>query len=159
VSEQLGLEGALGERARVDGHHRLRRAAAQRVERARDDLLARPVLAGDEDVGVRGADVPDEFEHGLHRGRLRDEERALAAAAVLAQHLVLGLKAFALPERARQLRVRAQDGQEPRVVPRLLDEVARAALHRLDGQLDAAPRGHHDDWERRVELAHPREEV
>ena len=35
-------------------------------------------------------------------------------------------------------------GEQPGVVPRLLDEVAGAAAHRLDGLVDAAP-GRHDD--------------
>lgn len=33
------------------------------------------------------------------------------------------------------------------VVPRLLHEALRAGAHRLDGQLDVPPRGHHDDRE------------
>ena len=35
-------------------------------------------------------------------------------------------------------------GEQARVVPRLLNEVDRAAPHRLDREIDAGPRGHHD---------------
>ena len=33
--------------------------------------------------------------------------------------------------------------EQPRIHPRLLNEIADAMLHRLDGQPDAAPSGHH----------------
>ena len=158
MAEEFRLESALGERARVHRHHRLRRAGRERVERARDDLLACSVLACDEDVGVRRADVAREFEDGLHRCGGGDEERA-RAVAVCAQHLVLGFEPLALSERARQLDLRAEYREQARVVPGLLHEVARAALHRLDRKPDAAPRRHHDDGKRRVNLAHAREEV
>src|SRR2546421_6187897 len=68
VAKQLRLESPFGERARVDSHHRLRGARRERVERARDDLLAGAVLAGDEDGRVRRADVAREFQDRLHRG-------------------------------------------------------------------------------------------
>ena len=50
-------------------------------------------------------------------------------------------------------------GEEPRVVPGLLDEIARAPAHRLDGDLDAAPGRHDDDGQRRVESLDAREQV
>ena len=74
------------------------------------------------------------------------------------EHAVLGLEPLAPLQRAAELHLRAQDGQQPRVLPRLLDEVARAAAHGLDRQVDAAPRGHHDDRHGSVELLQPREE-
>src|SRR6185503_9340186 len=45
VPEQLGLEELLGERDAVDDDERLVRPPAPPVDRARDDLLARPALA------------------------------------------------------------------------------------------------------------------
>ena len=44
-----------------------------------------------------------------------------------------------------QFDLRAQDGQQALVLPRLLDEVARAAAHGFDRQSDVAPRRHDDD--------------
>ena len=52
--------------------------------------------------------------------------------------------------RRRSICVRTVD-QQPLVVPRLLDVVARAAAHRLDRAGDAAPRRHDEDRQRRIE--------
>ena len=61
---------------------RPRRARGGGVQRARDRALARAVLAGDEHVGVRGADARDHLQHRLHGRRLRDERSpALRRAA------------------------------------------------------------------------------
>jgi hypothetical protein len=158
VAEEFRLEDALGESPGVDGDERLRGARAQGVERARDDLLARAVLARDEDVGVRRADVFDQFEDGLHRLRPGDEERA-AVPVLLPEHLVLGFEPLALAQGPGQLRLRPQDGQEPLVLPGLLHEVARAPADGLDGEIDAPPRRHHDHGERGVHRPYPREEV
>ena len=45
------------------------------------------------------------------------------------------------------------------VLPGLLDEVARAALDAFDGQIDVAPRGHHDDGQARIELLNARQQI
>ena len=75
VAEELGLEGSLGESAGIDGDERAMGAEGEAVESLGDDFLAGPVLAGDEDVGVRRADACDEVQHGAHgRGR-RDKVR------------------------------------------------------------------------------------
>ena len=62
-------------------------------------------------------------------------------------------------QRATELDLRAEDGQQPLVVPRLLDEVARAAAHRFDRQVHRAPRGHDDDRQRFVGRVDPRQQV
>ncbi len=85
-------------------------------------------------------------EHGLHRPRLRDQRGLTLAAA--AQQRIFRLEALAVAERPAQLGLRAQDREQARVLPRLLDEVAGAAAHGLDGDVDAAPGGHHDDRQR-----------
>ena len=46
---------------------------------------------------------------------------------------------------AAELDLVLDDREQARVVPRLGDEIARAAAHGLDGDIDAGPRGHHDD--------------
>ena len=49
--------------------------------------------------------------------------------------------------------------QQPRVLPRLLHEVAGAAAHRFDRHFDAAPGGHDDDRQRRIVRAQLRQQV
>ena len=79
--------------------------------------------------------------------------------ALAAQQRVLGLEPLALAQRLAQLDLRADDRQQPRVVPRLLDEVARAAAHRLDRDFDAAPGRHDDDRQRRIDALDARQQV
>ena len=52
-----------------------------------------------------------------------------------------------------QIHLRANNAQQAMVVPGLLDEIARAAPHGLDGDFHAAPRGHHHDWQCAVQPA------
>jgi Mg-chelatase subunit ChlI len=59
------------------------------------------------------------------------------------------LPARALPERD----LVANDAQCPRVVPRLLDEIAGPAMQRIHHQRHVAPRRHHDDRQVRHVLA------
>ena len=79
--------------------------------------------------------------------------------ALAAQQRVLGLEPLPLAQRLAQLDLRADDRQQPGVVPRLLDEVARAAAHRLDGDFDAAPGRHDDDRQRRIDALDARQQV
>ena len=58
-----------------------------------------------------------------------------------------------------QFDLRAQDGQQPLVLPRLLNEVARAPAHSLDRQPDIAPSGHHDHGDIAVERDDLRKQV
>ena len=64
-----------------------------------------------------------------------------------------------LPRGTAVLDLARQDLEQRGVVPRLLDEAARAAAHRLDRGVDGAPAGHHDDREVRIETAGARDEV
>ena len=57
----------------------------------------------------------------------------------------MGFQSRGPPERATEFRLRADDRLEPLVVPGLFDEVARAAAHRFDGDVDRSPRGHDYD--------------
>ena len=130
-----------GQRAGIDGDQRPLRARRKRVEGLRHDFLARAVLAGDQHVGVGGADARHHLQHGLHGARLGDER----GQAFRAQKAVLRLQHVCLALHAMQIELRAQHGEQPRIVPGLLDEVRGAAAHRFDSQLHAAPRRHHDD--------------
>ena len=75
VAEDFALEGALRQSAGVDGDQRHARARRSGVQQLGDNLLAGAVLAGDEHVGVGGADLRDQLEHRLHGGRAGDELR------------------------------------------------------------------------------------
>ena len=136
VAEELALEDALRDAAGVQRHEGPGRALRGRVQGARDDALAAAVLAGDEHVGVGRAHARDDVQHRAHRGRAGDHR----GLRLVAQDPVLGLEAVAAAQRAAEGDLRAQGREQPRVVPRLLHEVARAAAHRLDGEVDACPR-------------------
>ncbi len=69
VAEELGLEGAFGQGAGVDGDHGSRGAGGERVEGLRDDFFAGAVFAGNEHAGVGGSDAGDGGEDGLHGRR------------------------------------------------------------------------------------------
>ena len=88
----------------------------------------------------------DQLEHRPHRRRFGDQHRP----DVRLERSVFGFEPLLAAQRPRQLDLRAEDGQQPRVLPRLLHEVARAAAHRFDRHFDAAPRRHHDDRQRRI---------
>ena len=90
----------------------------------------------------------------IARGLGDDLRHALAA-----QQRVLGLEPLPLAQRLAQFDLGPDDRQQPRVVPGLLDEVARAAPHRFDRDLDAAPRRHHDHRQRRIDPLDARQQV
>ena len=147
VAEQLAFEDALGQTAGIHGDERAGGAQGDGVQGLRDQSLAGAVFAGDEDVGVGGADTRDHVEHRAHGGRLGDQLRK----ALGAQRAVLRFQALSAAQGAAEFDLRLQNGRQARVVPRLLDEIARAAAHGFDGEFDAAPRGHDDHGQRGVE--------
>ena len=130
------------------------RARRQRVNRLRDEPFARAVLAGDQHVGVGRRRPLDELDDRLHRRRARNQRRRAVEAEA---RRALELPAAA--QRPAQLDLRPDDGEQPRVVPRLLHEVARAAAHRLYRDIDAGPRGEHDDRKRRILGLQAREQI
>ena len=75
---------------------------------------------------------------GCMAARLRNEHRA--TPALVTEQRVLRLEPLAAPQRPAKLDLGAQDGEQPLVVPGLLDEVARAAPHGLDRHVDLTPR-------------------
>jgi len=58
-----------------------------------------------------------------------------------------------------QLGVNADEGHKPLILPRLLYKVACAAFDAFDGQIDVAPRGHHNHRQARVELLDARQQI
>ena len=102
------------------------------MDGARDHLLARAGLPGDDDARLARRDLLDQVHRLAHRGRLADETHAgvdLAQAAPQHLHLVLGLP---LLQRA------LGDHLEAGGIERLLDEVKDALAHRLHGRVDGA---------------------
>ena len=110
------------------------------MKRLRDEALARPVFTGDEHVGVGWTHAVDHLQHRTHRGRLGDQR-----PAAFGGRTGLRLEASGPAQRVSELHLRPQDREQPLVVPGLLDEVAGAPPHGLDGDVDRAPRRHDDD--------------
>ena len=138
VAEQLGLEDRLGDRGAVDRDERALRARAVVVERAREQLLAGAALAEQQHgrLARRG------LHHDVHRAAPRERRADDRAAALLGE---LRLEAAVLDEQRLLLERVAHDPDDVRALERLGDEVVRAFLHRVDGGLDGAVRGHQHD--------------
>jgi hypothetical protein len=83
-------------------------------------------------------------------GRIAPDSARMRRVPVGLQGLVGGLELPAAAERTAQFGLRPDDRQQPLVVPRLLDEVARAAPHRFDRDVHRAPGRHHHHRERFV---------
>src|SRR5215471_10241738 len=106
------------------------------VERPRDELLARPVLAVDQDSAVRGSRHGDLLAQPEHDAALPNHR--LLTVDPGAKRSVLGLET-PLPQRIRDHEHRLVERQ------RLFDEVERAHLDRAHGRLDVAvARNQHD---------------
>src|SRR5690606_29919731 len=97
ITEELGFQERLGDRAAVERDEGARRAVALRMDQPGDDLLPRPALAGDEHGRRVRRHLARELERLLHGGRLRDDltEPALDAY-LLAQPAHLASQRFAL---------------------------------------------------------------
>ena len=151
VAEELALDERAGERGAVDRDERTVAAGAARVDRARDELLAGPGLAREEDGRSRRRDLLDEVEH-VAEGRAPSDDLAEAvdAAGVIAEHDVLGLGALLeagdLLETRAELALlavahdRAREDLAEEAEPR--EELRRpVALRRHRGEGDQADRG------------------
>ena len=73
VAEDLALERSLGQSAGIDGDQRHARARRCGVQELGNNLLAGPMLAGNQDVGVGWSHLGNEFQHRAHGGRTGDE--------------------------------------------------------------------------------------
>ena len=125
----------------VEGHEGAGRSAAHGVESARDELLARPALAGDEDALVGGPGAPDARAQGRElRARPRHAEVALDDRGAVAGRGALARGVL-------------EERQERRRVDRLLDERSRPEAHRFDRRGDGPVAGDHDDARARAPRA------
>ena len=155
VAEELAFEDALRQSAGVDGHQRAAGAQRNRMQGLRHQAFAGAVLAGDEHVGVGGADARDHVQHRPHGRGMGDQ----LGESFGAQGAVFGFQALAFAQRAAQFDLRLEDGREAGVVPRFLNEIARPAAHGLDRQFHRAPRRHHDHRQSGIEALDAVEQV
>ena len=139
VAEELALQEILGDGAAVDRHEVTGAPRAPPMQRARDELLARPALAGDEHRGLEVGDLGDGAEDVLHRLALRQNRLELMLFANLfAQRAVFAsecLALFGLAQREHDLVV----------FEGLLHVVVSARLDRLERVVDVAVGAHDDD--------------
>jgi len=156
VAEEFAFEEALGQAAHVDVDEGAAGARGLLVELAGDDTLARAVLAKDEDAGLRRRHLAQHLQHGRHGRRACDEA---GEPGVGAQELVLLRQQAACAQGAAELAVLGHLRQDAAVVPRLLHKIARAAPHRLDGEVDGAPGRHQEHRQVGIELRQPPEQV
>ena len=94
VAEELAFENAFGETAGIHGYHWLRRARRQSMKGSSDNFFARAVLAGDQNVGIRRANLPNQLEDRSHGGRLREKR----GAGFSAQDAVFRFETRCLPQ-------------------------------------------------------------
>ena len=128
-------------------------ARAPCVDGPCDELLADAALALDEHRRLEVGDLRDRSEDLRHRGALREDRLELALLLdLLLQRAVLAPERLALlrlPEREHDL-----VGLE-----RLADVVVGAGLHRLEREVDAAVRAHHDHGRRVLLRLQRREQI
>ena len=148
VAEQLALDQLLGNRGAVDLDERPGAPTAQRVDAARDELLAGAVLAVDQHAAVGRRRHRDLLAQLRHHVALADHRQP--AIDVRAQRAVLRLEP-ALPHGV------ADDQDRLLERERLLDEVEGAHLDRAHGRLDVAVPGDHDHRRVDAALAQPRQ--
>ncbi len=157
VAEELALEERVGERAAVLRHEAALLARARIMDGARDEVLARAGLAGEQHRRVGLGDLLHHVEDALHGGaRAHQLVEAVAALHLAAQVEVLGAQALVgARERARELRVlggepvgleRALHVEAQLVgVPGLLDVAVDVAfVHRVHDRVQVRVAGEHD---------------
>ena len=147
VAEQLVLEERVGERGAVERDERLLGARTARVQRARDELLPRAGLAGDQHRARRGGRAADQILDLAHRLAVADERVHRAAGADLP------LQEIDLAREPAAIGRRTDAHQQLVAEERLLHEVHGAELHRLDRRVDGPEAGHHDEGGVDAELA------
>ncbi len=117
------------------------------MERLGDQLLAGSALSLDEDGGAGGSNLRHQVEDAQHRLAFADD--IFKVVALLQRAFELNILFFRAVPRDRG----ADIGQKLFIVPGLLDEVLRPAIHGVDHVADRSIGGDHDD--RQVGLALP----
>src|ERR1035438_3407915 len=125
------------------------------MEQLGNYFLAGAMLAGDENIGIRRANLTNQLKHGLHGGSASDK----LGHAFSAEEAIFKFELTGATQSMMQLGVNANERDQALILPRLLDEVACAALDGFDGQVNVAPGGHDDDWNARIHLVDAGEEI
>ena len=110
------------------------------MQRVRNELLAGPVLALDEDVCVASGDTLHQLEHFVHLLALADD------VAEPELPLELLLEEQVLPHQIASLYGALEHRQQRVGLDRLFNEAVGAGLHRFDRLRHAAMAGDHDDF-------------
>src|SRR5688572_14810098 len=153
VAEQLTLDQVLRNRRAVDLDERALDAVRVVVNRVGDQLLARAVLALDQDVRVAGGHALDELEEILHLLALPDDVReAVLAANLLLELLVLGALLRAVDRLAEHV-------EQAFLTDGLLQEIEGPGLSRFDRTGDGPLAADDHDFRPRIDVLQPTEEL
>ena len=74
-----------------------------------------------------------------------------ARAVFIAQQLIFSFEALPFAQGLTEFDLCPHDGQQARILPRLLKEIARAKTHCFHRKFDATPRRHYNDGERVID--------
>ena len=143
MSEELALDQLRGNGGAVDLDERTGGTRAERVNRARDKLLAGSVVTGDQYSRGRRSHFLEQADHVTDR-------LARADNLVLGPHFLL--EADILVDEHDVLQGIPQRQQDAIGVERLFEKVVGAELRRLNGGLDRAMTRDHHDLRLRIEL-------
>src|SRR5437763_12209508 len=125
------------------------------MQRLGDDLLPRAVLSCDQHICIRWPHPRHCLKNCSHRWSRGNKVRSTGRA----QNAILRLQPLCSLLAAVQLHLVSKNAQEPRVLPRLLDEISSTAAHRLYCEIDVAPRGHYHYRQLSIYLLHTCYEV
>ena len=110
------------------------------MQSAGNDLFARSMLAGDENVRIAGPYSRYQFQHRLHSLGFGYKRRP----ALRLQQTIFGLEVLSALQSMAELHLGAQDTHQPLVFPGFLYEISSAAAHGLYRDIDASPGRHHN---------------
>jgi hypothetical protein len=143
VTEELALHEGLGDGGTVHRDEGARSASARAVDGPRDQLLAGPGLAMDEDGAVARGDALEHREHREERGRLAQHLGGVAVAP-RARARGLGDRRVGVDARDGLGPHHAGDGRIEGVHREGLEQVVvHPEAHRRDGRVDRGLASHH----------------
>src|ERR1700733_15103683 len=113
------------------------------------------MFACNQDVRIRRPHSGDGLEHGLHLWGCSNE----LWAPLSLEQAILGGEPFRALQCSTKVNLSPQDGEQPLVLPWLLNEVARSTAHGLNSKFNVGPGRHDNDWNGVVERYDFRKEV
>ena len=91
VAEELVFEQAFGLGGAVEGDEGARRAKRACVNESRDEILAHPAFARDEDFGVASSHAGGRRSQPLHRGAIPEQHRFVDRQVLCGHYCLYGL--------------------------------------------------------------------